>query len=631
MGPTSILVFALSAALGFAIFHYVWEPEHPTKYEQWFEKPRITYICIGIGLVLLASVVVYSLDIHSSIGTHFWFLLVLINSPIGYSLVLGLLFGLLFGYWSFMIMSPEKLATESSRMVHNRWGYVLGLIIFIAIVGPGLKGFLERVTEIRSAPLQLSLAQPIQDKRPDASVVQGANRGQKKQASALALSDYYTSFAIPYIKKNIATDNDYIFILTGKDFTKESIQSLVSFNENDYFIDCISLIIQDTDDPQILHDLYGAFLHDLRKGQRNRIGRRIHSIIYSGTSIANKAVLILENIYKIRDYLINEFYSNIRQFPCNREIDEWSINDKKYVISNLYDELLVSFALGSAGANESAIRALADWINSQKEDADYTAAWAIIRAMQYLQLSLSQEGMDTARLELLKTLLGRMEAAFDGAPYNISGRFLADRDRWTNPTICRDLYKEYGKTQDWKKNREIFNDTIVDRNLFKNKEKYHQQPFPTPLALLAVSYISFSYLYVESAYISNDISLNVIQQAQRNTKIQECLFRLGVPQPSQAYDLQAKHHELYARLLLRANEYWKEKLFVVGVPANSANREALRHLIIAQSYMERAGIRADLGDANSWYDTIQKGEDDDKTRRRRVDALVRNLSLALND
>jgi len=643
MGPTSILVFSLAAALGFAIFHYIWEPEHPDKYYEWFEKPKITYICLGIFALLLSSIAVYSLDLHPSIGTHVWFVFVLVNSSIGYSAVLGILFGLLFGYWSFMIMSPDQLETESARLVHNRWGYALALIIFMAIVGPGLKGLLERITEIRSAPLQLSLAQPRANATPDASIVQGTFRGERKQPSPLTLSDYYTSSAIPYLKNNIASDNDYIFILKGEPITEKSVSAIKQFNQRNSFVQCLSSIIEETDDPKLLHDFYGVFLHQARSrysGNFLSLLKRLDAPPFNWIELANipNPKLLLYGIRARQEYnfgLLDHLLGRRIQ-PCEWNFDLWRHDNNGNTLSSLYEELLVSFALGSAGANEAAIRHLADWIKAnserqQKDTDDITAEWAIIRAMQYLQLALSQQGMETARQELLRALLGRMEAAFAQAPVDVSGEVLANRSEWTKSSICSAFRKRYPKTDEWVRFRSDFHKTAVENALFQEKDNYEQLDHSKSIALLAVSYLSFSYLYVESAYISGNVSLPTIELARRNALVQECVFTQGMKNPKDAYVLIAKHNELYGRVILSATDVWKKKLFVLGIRSDQINREAFRHLILAQSYLDKAGITATRSDTDSWHETIEDGEDGNRARRRRIDALVGQLSRSITD
>lgn len=637
MGPTSILVFSLAAALGFAIFHYIWEPDHPQKYYEWFEKPKITYICIGLFIALVSSVAVYSFDLHPSIGTHVWFVFVLVNSSIGYSAVLGTLFGLLFGYWSFMIMSPDKLETESARMVHNRWGYALALIIFMAIVGPGLKGILERVTEIRSAPLQLSLAQPRANATPDASIVQGTFRGERKQLSPLTLSDYYTSSAIPYLKNNIASDSDYLFILKGEPATEPSLASIKKFNRRDTFIQCLSSIIKTTDDPKLLHDFYGAFLHQARYRPDDGFIALISSFgapfnWIRTPEITNPRILFQKIQYWHQEklgILGQVFGQKLR--PCAWNFDLWRTDKRGNTLSSLYEELLVSFALGSAGANEAAVRKLGKWIHEQKSDTDITAEWAIIRAMQYLQLALSQQGMETARQELLKALLRRMEEAFANAPTDVSGEILANRSEWTKSSICSAFRKNYPRTDEWIKHRKEFHDAAVKDTLFQEKDNYEQLHHSKSIALLAVSYLSFSYLYVESAYIANSLILPIIEIARHNALVHECVFIQGMKNPTDAYILIAKHHELYGRVILSATDTWKKKLFALGIRSDQINREAFRHLILAQSYLDKAGITGSSIETDSWYETIERGEDGNKARRRRIDALVGQLSRSITD
>lgn len=631
MGPTSILVFALASALGFAIFHYIWEPEQPTKYEEWFEKPRITYICIGLAFLLVASIVIYSLDIHSSIGTHFWFVLVLINSPIGYSLVLGILFGLLFGYWSFMIMSPDKLETESARMVHNRWGYVLGLIIFIAILGPGLKGFLERVTEIRSAPLQLSLAQPPEaNSQPESAIVLATEKGDQSRLSPLSLSNYYTTDALPFLMKNIISDREYIYILNGKDENQTVINAVNRFKLTYPAIECMKSIISVTNDPQIMHDLYGVLFHKMRAKNSDGAENDWKEIIQNPFALLNmNTIMTLKNTPIKSTTAVSD--------SCTEIFLSIGPPNENEELSLLYHNLLISFALGSAGANEAAVRSLAEAIkkteerkqNSQQDSGahDPVIDWAIVRAKQYLEVALSLEGMQAARLELLHDLTRQMEILFNTAPYDVTDGILANRDKWTNADICTTIRKTAAADEGWTLRQTIFESELRKDPTF-SKDDYPLNSPPRSIALLMVSYISFTYNLTNTQYQTGGVDLYTISTAKRNTQIPACLMMLALNNNAkQTNILRAQYSELYARLLLHASEYWSDRLFMLDIPNGDVQKEALRHLIMAQGFLDAAGISGNDDDGGDWYSVIVYGENGEKARRRRIDVLVRKLSL----
>lgn len=633
MGPTSILVFALSAALGFAIFHYVWEPEHPTKYEIWFEKPRITYITLGIAFFLISSIIIYSLDIHSAIGTHFWFLLVLINSPIGYSLVLGILFGLLFGYWSFMIITPDKLETESARMVHNRWGYVLALIIIVAIIGPGLRGFLERITEIKSAPFQLSLAQPQSRESSSNAVVLGAEKGDQKRISALRLSTYYTQNAIPYLINNIISDREYLYILKDINIDHISSETLDYFSEINPITECMKSIIAGTDDPQILHDLYGVLLHKMRSDYEENDKYDFDELITNPLTVLNW-LIVISRTSKVPDQIVSSD-------ECTKALLSLTRPKAGSAIAQLYYHLLISFSLGSAGANEAAIRSLADWIVETETDRatykdDLTLDWALVRAKQYLEVALSQEGMQAARLALLRDLLSQMEALYNRAPYSVSKGILAARDKWTDPQICTDIRKIADKDGSWKHRQSNFKFTTLDKLSIEPNE-YTITPPERSIALLILSYISFRHNLNETQFRMNGADLTTILNSRANAQIPKCLTMMALDNNSyQSNVLLSQYHSIYAQIILFADEYWKEKVFIVDVPNEDVKKEALRHLILAQALLDEVGITGreerPLGknEPPVWSEIIKSGESGEVAHRREIDVLVRKLSLSVN-
>ena len=192
--------------------------------------------------------------------------------------------------------------------------------------------------------------------------------------------------------------------------------------------------MQGSSDPLLVHSYFGPEIHRLRLETIKKPETDSSSL----NKLASNTIFVFETF--ARQVQIPEFMKNSCLIE-NSPVDDRASNDDEIsaIFEDLYENLLVSFALGAAGAHEASIRVLAEWINSADQtyedlEKDSRAAtsldWARIRAKQYLAISLAMEGMHTARRDLLSDVTLDMEELFFSAAQEGVGGVLRDPDRW---------------------------------------------------------------------------------------------------------------------------------------------------------------------------------------------------------
>ncbi|WP_453973234.1 hypothetical protein [Amorphus sp. MBR-141] len=628
----SVLVFSLAALLGFASY-YLTRGNTPRLVGGRLAQPNlVALVAIGSGLGLATVLVIFVWEIHTELGTHVWHVYRFVSTPIAYCAVVGTVFGYLFGYWSSFLLKPELLTQPETNRAHGRWGLVLLTLLIVSLFTPSVDALLGRVTSINSAPLQLSFSQG-QQATPQNSA--GGIFGQggegtedtAQQASALVRSSFYAGFAIPLLKKNAIADPFYISIVRSEPFpdTPQDLPAVLTRTEA--FSSCLKEAVQGSSDPLLVHTYFGPEIHRLRL---DTIDRSTHSAA-DIRDIAGKTIYFVEAIAKqinIPDYIQRHYIPQYIADSCiierssKPEANEDRISS---IFEDLYESLLISFALGAAGAHEASIRALAEWIEGtdkkykdieQGSRAATSLQWAQIRAKQYLAISLAMEGMHTARRDLLGDVTLNMEELFFSANQQGVGAVLRDPDMWAEDRDCRALETKVREKPNFPSDWE-------DRS--PEERPFHGEH--NAAARLMLSYVSYADLFVEEALAQDAVDARVFNYAIRNAHLPSCLFTLGLSSSEQSLELQAKYRLHLAKVLLFASEFWGEKITYTTLTDLEVEKEALRHLIRAEDLLKQRGDAGDPG----WYAQIVSGESGTEAMRRQIDRLIRRLTRVVSE
>jgi len=625
MASMSVLVFALAALLGFASY-YLTRGKTSGLLGGSSSRPNpVGLVAIGSALGLAAVVFIFVLEIHTELGSHMWHAYRFVSTPVAYCSIVGAVFGYLFGYWSSFLLQPDLLARPGTSKAHGRWGAVLLTLLIVTLFAPSVDAMLGRVTSINSAPLQLSFS-PGQQSTPQNSAGgifgQGENGGEDsaQQASALVRSSFYAGFAIPLLKKNAISDPFYISIVRAEPFPDDPQVLPSVLTRTEAFSNCLKNAVQGSSDPLLVHSYFGPEIHRLRLETIKKPETDASSL----NKLASNTICVFETF--ARQVQIPEFMKNSCLIE-NSPVGDRASNDDEIpaIFEDLYENLLVSFALGAAGAHEASIRVLAEWINSADQtyedlEKDSRAAtsldWARIRAKQYLAISLAMEGMHTARRDLLSDVTLDMEELFFSAAQQGVGGVLRDPDRWAEDRDCRDLETKVSREPnfppDWK-------DRSPDDRPFAGEDN--------AAARLMLSYVSYTDLFVEEALAQDTVDARVFNYAIRNAHLPSCLFTLGLSGPEQSLELQAKYRLHFAKVLLFASEFWGERITYTALTDLEVEKEALRHLIRAEDLLKQRGGASELG----WYAQIVSGASGTEAMRQQIDRLIRRLTRVVNE
>lgn len=627
--------------VGFSSYFLIWRDR--TRFFSLRSLAPILTLSVS-GFVLLVVVGVFIWNIYSSIGDAPWQAYRIITSPIGYSTFVGGIFGFIFAYWCSFLLAPESLKVPHVRRAHGRWGLVLLTILTVTLFAPSIDRLLGRVTSIEAAPIQLSFtpsAGPGGTR--DAAVflkAEGSDSNGKNgetQPSALGRASFYALSAIPDLADKAKSDPYYLALLNNSEYPENPppIPSILSSTR--ILTNCLRKKIKETQDPLSLHYNFSEIIHHLQSNKKYFIFLLAKPITANIRNITRPTEYPIskENISRIMSILEEEYGCEAIKNPEFASLYAES-NEKPSFTDQLYTKLLVSFALGSAGAHEASIRKLADWIENEAvwnpapnqpastpevQKKKLELEWTRMRAKQYLAIGLSMEGLHAARLELLQDIVLQMESLFEANGNKGFSTYLRDPDLWELDADCGDFSRaietEPNFAEDGKKSE-------PDSLPFSSESNLG--------ARLIMSYISHTDLLVEEALTLDYMAPRIIKYARRNTLVPDCLFILGLANREQELELKAKYHYQYASVILYALEYWSDKFAFTRLSETDAYEEALRQLISAEGYLKQfADLREgkDTGAHSQWYREIATSGSSTSYMERRIERLIKRLTNKL--
>ncbi|MGX1307414.1 hypothetical protein AB7M35_002134 [Amorphus suaedae] len=633
MASMSVLAFSLAALLGFASYYLTRDKTSRVLGRSSARPNLVGMVAIGSGLALAAVLMIFVSEIHTELGTHVWHAYRFMSTPIAYCSIVGAVFGYLFGYWSSFLMKPELLSRPETSKAHGRWGLVLLTLLIVTLFAPSVDALLGRITSINSAPLQLSFSPTQrQESENDAGAIVGPGKNGSdetaQQASALGRANFYSGFAIPILENNAISDPYYISILRSETFPKQIPSPPSVLIRTAAFSSCLRDAVKGSFDPLLVHTYFGPAIHRLRSDTLKKSGAT-EMPAESDLWIRNYVVDSFAKHFSDSSTLVTATIPDQLAEKCiirlpSRQSDEEIMGIRNPIFEKLYENLLVSFALGAAGAHEASIRTLAEWIhqteerykNLLKRDRAFTElSWAQIRAKQYLAISLAMEGMHNARHDLLSEVTLDMEELFVDAQQQGIGAILRDPDLWVDDKGCQTLEDFVSRKPNFESD---WDDLDAVEKPFANESN--------AVARLMMSYVSYTDLYVEEALSEDSVDARVFNYAKRNAHIPSCLFTLGLGNLQRGLEMQARYQLQFAKVLLFASEFWGGKITYTSFSDLQIQKEALRHLIKAEDFLNQT----EDGGEPSWYTQIVDGTSGTEAMRRQIDRLIKRLTKVVD-
>ncbi|MDQ0314062.1 hypothetical protein [Amorphus orientalis] len=644
MIAVAVLVFVLAALLGCSGFYLVRQVRRDMPGLLKPSKTLLALATVVFAGLLLATVAGFLFQLHPRIGGHFWYMYLFADSDIGYALYLGLLFGIAFGFWSAFLLVPPQTRDDIDIRAHDRWRTGLIVILVATFVAPAAGQVLDRITQIGSPTLGVSIAMAPsrqETRRELSSVLPAGTDTSEFRMSPLSRAHHYADSMIPLIPQTIRSDPFYIYLLTGKITHNQLFEASIDRNRNEQIGKCISHLVHLTSDPTEVHDAFGDLLHRLRHRLMDANGILDDGI---GEWIFNPPAIHVTNAAARRKEAFGKLDAadaHTTRETCRRyaqgAFTRWPFRAQSvstHAATSLYQTMLIAFALSTTGAHEAAIRTMAEWIKAATEngrDDDLSRDWALVRAKQYLYVSLASDEFEAASFKLLKDLLVDIERLLAASPYYPAGRFLSNQELWTSDTACRTLegIESAFEEQDGKA-----------RSAWVELEAGGAAPFlpQQAAARLVLSYISFSNLYVMSAFSEDVLDASALGQARRNAALPDCFYKIALTNPQLAAPLRGKIHRIYGYILLQLAEKPGQLLHGATTSRKQAIREAFRQLSLAREHLElaqtiaesRAKRSSDKEEPPEWYRMVVRNEGDYKLEIDRLDSLIALVNDEIN-